>query len=453
VDGVNWDPVDDADMGTSHTIQMNSVVYIGLAVTSNNVNQTGEAVFSGVQVTGNVSPMMWTSEDVGIFANNPEPMYIAVANSMSTPAVVYHDDPNATLIDIWTEWNIDLKEFTDQGLNLNDVDSVAIGFGNRNNPQAGGSGTMYFDDFRLYRPRCVAELAKPVADLSNNCIVDMADLEILADNWLISDYDVMAVAPSDANLEAHYQFEGNLLDSSGNLYHGDPCGTIAYAAGQIGQALNLDGASYVNIAGYQGVTGEQSRTMSAWIKTATSGEILSWGQNSNSLKWIFRVQDEAVDVTDGAIRVEVNGGSIVGDTDLRDDQWHHTAAVLGETEGAPVVGDIQLYVDGVLEVTSSLIDNPINTASDSDVRIGQAPWGNRPFTGQIDDVRIYSRALSQGELANLAGLAAGATLHQPLQALLSTVEDADLQDDEKIDFKDYALLVDSWLDEQLWPVP
>jgi hypothetical protein len=61
--------------------------------------------------------------------------------------------------------------------------------------------------------------------------------------------------------------------------------------------------------------------------------------------------------------------------------------------------------------------------------------------------------LSQGELANLAGLAAGATLHQPLQALLSTVEDADLQDDEKIDFKDYALLVDSWLDEQLWPVP
>jgi hypothetical protein len=122
-----------------------------------------------------------------------------------------------------------------------------------------------------------------------------------------------------------------------------------------------------------------------------------------------------------------------------------------ENDGSPAVGEIQLYVDGLLEVTTSLIDNPINTASDSDVRIGKAPWVDRPFTGQIDDVRIYSRTLSHGELANLAGLPAGGTLRQPLQALLSTVENVDLHDDEKIDFKDFAVLADSWLDELLWP--
>ena len=38
-----------------------------------------------------------------------------------------------------------------QGVNLANVDTIALGLGNRNNPQAGGSGQMYFDDIRLYR--------------------------------------------------------------------------------------------------------------------------------------------------------------------------------------------------------------------------------------------------------------------------------------------------------------
>jgi len=35
---------------------------------------------------------------------------------------------------------------------LTNVDRIAIGFGNRNNPQLGGSGLMFIDDIRLYRP-------------------------------------------------------------------------------------------------------------------------------------------------------------------------------------------------------------------------------------------------------------------------------------------------------------
>ena len=102
----------------------------------------------------------WTIEGVGVLSlwfhgrvsNAPEPLYVALANSSGSPAVVYHDNPNAALIDTWTEWNIYLQAFTDQGVDLTDVDTISIGFGDRNNPQAGGSGTMYFDDIRLYRP-------------------------------------------------------------------------------------------------------------------------------------------------------------------------------------------------------------------------------------------------------------------------------------------------------------
>jgi len=35
---------------------------------------------------------------------------------------------------------------------LTDVSKLSIGFGDKENPQPGGSGTMFFDDIRLYRP-------------------------------------------------------------------------------------------------------------------------------------------------------------------------------------------------------------------------------------------------------------------------------------------------------------
>jgi hypothetical protein len=67
-------------------------------------------------------------------------------------AVVSHDNPNAAQTDTWTEWVIPLQAFADQGVNLANVNTIGLGLGDRNNPQAGGSGTMYFDDIRLYPP-------------------------------------------------------------------------------------------------------------------------------------------------------------------------------------------------------------------------------------------------------------------------------------------------------------
>ena len=94
------------------------------------------------------------NQDIGISSNAPEPLYVAVSNSAGTPAVVYHDDPAAATIDTWTEWIIPLQVFADQGIILTDVDRISIGLGTKGNMTApGGSGKMYFDDIRLYRPR------------------------------------------------------------------------------------------------------------------------------------------------------------------------------------------------------------------------------------------------------------------------------------------------------------
>jgi hypothetical protein len=56
------------------------------------------------------------------------------------------------------------------------------------------------------------------------------------------------------------------------------------------------------------------------------------------------------------------------------------------------------------------------------------------FQGLIDEVRIYNRALSLAEVEYLAGT--------PM---------IDINKDGSIDFKDYALMADVWLEELLWP--
>ncbi len=98
-------------------------------------------------------PRDWTENGVGTLviwyigdpANAPETMYV-VLNGTSG---VDNPNPNAAQADDWTEWSIDLQEF---GINLTNVNTITLGFGNRTNPTAGGAGMMFFDDIRLYRP-------------------------------------------------------------------------------------------------------------------------------------------------------------------------------------------------------------------------------------------------------------------------------------------------------------
>jgi len=145
-DGSSWDRFSLTQVSATMPI------YVGLAVTSHNAELTCQATFSNVSFPDTTVDPQWTDQDVGIQSNHAEPMYVAVSNSTGAPAVVYHDNPNAVQIDAWTAWAIPLQTFADQGVNLTDIDSIAIGLGTPGDTtKAGGSGTMYFDDIRLNR--------------------------------------------------------------------------------------------------------------------------------------------------------------------------------------------------------------------------------------------------------------------------------------------------------------
>jgi len=101
-------------------------------------------------------PRDWTENGVnrltiwfrGISDNAAETLYVALNGN----AIVTNDNPNAAQAGEWTEWTIDLQAFADQGVNLTNVNTISLGLGDKNNPVAGGSGTMYYDDIRLYPP-------------------------------------------------------------------------------------------------------------------------------------------------------------------------------------------------------------------------------------------------------------------------------------------------------------
>ena len=147
--GTTWQPVENT---IPTNVPMTSAVHVGLAVTSHNTAETCEAKFSNVTITGSAG-QQWAHQDIGIRANDAEPLYVALSNSTGTSGAVLHDDPEAATTDTWTEWVIDLQAFADQGVNLTDVDSIAIGLGTKGNATGGdGSGTLFIDDIRLLRP-------------------------------------------------------------------------------------------------------------------------------------------------------------------------------------------------------------------------------------------------------------------------------------------------------------
>ena len=80
----------------------------------------------------------------GASTNAAETLYVALNGT----AKVNNDNPEAAQRGSWTEWNIDLQAFTDQVVNLANVNSITLGLSS----VIGGTGMMYFDDIRLYPP-------------------------------------------------------------------------------------------------------------------------------------------------------------------------------------------------------------------------------------------------------------------------------------------------------------
>ena len=174
-----------------------------------------------------------------------------------------------------------------------------------------------------------------------------------------------------------------------------------------GNAFTINSGSSSNYAiadSYTGISGGDSRTYEAWIKTtattATNAAFLANGVNSSGQKWIIRMDG-------GQLRVEINGANIRGTTIINDNEWHHIAVVVDNSGGANL-GNTTLYVDGEVETLSGSSNTSltINTANSQNLWLG-FDHSNRYFEGQMDEVRIWSVARTQSQIREMMHLTLG----------------------------------------------
>jgi len=218
---------------------------------------------------------------------------------------------------------------------------------------------------------------------------------------------------TDPNLAAWWKFDETsgrtAADASQHKRNGTLKGELSFekhsVPGRVGKAIELPGGdSIIEVNKYKGVTGTRSRTVAAWIKgTEPRGRIVSWGTEDFGQMFNFGY-------IRGRIGVTPHGGYLYINEQTHDNEWHHVGVVVGEAELPNLHDDVTLYLDGAPAVIHDigLLDLwPLQTGNDLNVRIGPG------FKGQIDDLRIYDRPLSEGEMKALFELKTDQPLSQP----------------------------------------
>ena len=145
-----------------------------------------------------------------------------------------------------------------------------------------------------------------------------------------------------------------------------------------GQAVSLDGVDdYVELADTS--LGDVDFTIEAWVQTTDNGWILGNGEMSD------------LRITTGKVLFQYYSGlfeSLTGQTVVADGVWHHIVAI---REGC----ELLIYVDGELDASRSLAGTNHNLGF---LAIGQKGDGPGYMACMLDEMRVYSRALSEAEI-------------------------------------------------------
>jgi len=193
--------------------------------------------------------------------------------------------------------------------------------------------------------------------------------------------------------------------------------TSAPTAGKIGQAFKFPGTATtfgISAANSSSLAITGNITMSAWVKTngptSTRQVIMSrWGgTNSYAL-----ALDSNISCSGGTkAEIFINPGAMCSSSSVSTGKWHLvTATYDGATE--------KLYIDGVLDASQAASGAIGNGGQDLHIGYESAGFGGAAFSGAMDDLRIYNRALNATEIQQLYELGTVNIAHSNTVALSS----------------------------------
>lgn len=202
----------------------------------------------------------------------------------------------------------------------------------------------------------------------------------------------------------YYRFEGNANDVGNNnpgILMNAPV-PVADRFGIAGKAYNFNGSTqYITTSNVY--TNPADFTISAWFRTTTvtGGKLVGFGVSQTDQSWQYDrhiYMNNAGQIYFGVYPLGVH--TINSASSYNDGNWHLATATLSSAAG------MVLYIDG-----SQVAADPSTTTAENTVgywRIGydnNSGWTSQPssfyFNGDMDDVLIYNRAISAGEVNTL----------------------------------------------------
>jgi len=394
------------------------------------VGEAGRATpFADLTAGGGKALDMWFSGDP---ANSASVMYAALTDGDGASDTVLYSGDLATTE--WQVWHIDMRDF--EGVDESNASEIAIGLAGLDGGILGD--IMLIDDLRVYTGRCMPDLAKPPYDLNDDCVVDIADLEILIGEWGVE------IQSQDWDHRVAY-YDGR------------------YPTGWADTAVAEGVRDYLALNGYTVLDADQLKT---WMDARIA---------DGALSVVVMCQDiapdtvtETRDATCTLRRYLDAGGKVVQYADI---PFYNQGHADGTTTNWATDGSV--YILGFNAAGAGW--NSGNTVT---ITPAGANWGltqtwssNRPaLPGDVDTILATD---SDGDAAAWAKSYVPRDRHRGFvyiadfdpssgnldllnPALLSVAEFkgalvADLNEDGTVGWADVFTMLDEWLDEVLWP--
>ena len=239
--------------------------------------------------------------------------------------------------------------------------------------------------------------------------------------------NVPVCTPAPSGLVALWQAEGNAYDSIGNN-NGTPVGGVSYTNGEVGQAFVFnDTSSYIPVPASPslnlGTNG--GFTIEGWIKPDAYTVSAANGAGAPIIEWDSATQDGldlwvyngsllgGIRNTNGATTVTLQSSSGVFNTN----SMQHVAFTYDKSSGLGV-----LYLNGVVVATNNYGSVTPQTASPVNIgrRTGEPYYVNATYGGLIDELSLYSRALSSNEIATIYNAGSGGKCFTPVAPAITT---------------------------------
>lgn len=262
-----------------------------------------------------------------------------------------------------------------------------------------GSPSNFFkgklDEVRVYSRAISAEEVQQLYKLSAATVVTGSKASTTPTTGLVAHYPMDASDIGSNGVVFDRENQGGTKDD------GTLVGGVTKVTGQIGQALNFNGSTGavdISSSGKNHAPTDAPFTVVAWFKTTATptafGRILTLKSNSSPMHLMYS--------TSAARNLSIGGdgwGAVWKVPLPLANQWHHVA-VAYNGGGVTTASNFLVVVDGAVQsLTSASTIGAVTNAS----RIGDysGAAANEHFAGLIDEVRIYSRALSAKEIADL----------------------------------------------------